>query len=262
MNNINRSVERQETLHRDAEVSFKVIRMSESHTREETVRSRRRAPPAGRSRVAVASASSVAGLGAKLRSARERAEISVRELGRRVQVSPSLISQIERGRVTPSVGTLYAIVYELGLGLDELFRDDGIVRPIGGGASAASGARGLVQRRNSRKSIRLADGVRWELLTPAPDPDLEFLYVVYEVGAESCPGDSLTRHGGMEYAYVISGRLGVTVGFEDFELQAGDSLSFDAQRPHRLWTVGRRPAVAVWAVLNRSGDKRRRCSWR
>ena len=142
MNNINRSVERQETLHRDAEVSFKVIRMSESHTREETVRSRRRAPPAGRSRVAVASASSVAGLGAKLRSAREQAEISVRELGRRLQVSPSLISQIERGRVTPSVGTLYAIVYELGLGLDELFREDGIVRPGGGGASAANGARG------------------------------------------------------------------------------------------------------------------------
>jgi len=235
--------------------------MSESHPREGTERSGRRTSPAGRSRVAAASASGIAGLGAKLRSAREQAGVSVRELGRRVQVSPSLISQIERGRVTPSVGTLYAIVHELGLGLDELFREDGNVRPHGRAVTPAGSGRPPVQRGNARKSIRLADGVRWELLTPAPDPDLEFLYVVYEVGAESCPEDSLTRHNGMEYAYVISGRLGMTVGFEDFELKAGDSLSFDAQRPHRLWTIGRKPAVAVWAVLNRSGDKRRRNAW-
>jgi quercetin dioxygenase-like cupin family protein len=66
----------------------------------------------------------------------------------------------------------------------------------------------------------------------------------------------------MEYAYILRGRLGVRIGGEEYELRAGDSLSFDAQRPHRLWTIGRRPAVAIWAVLNRSGDKRvKRRSW-
>jgi transcriptional regulator with XRE-family HTH domain len=183
----------------------------------------------------------------------------VRGLARRVDVSPSLISQIEHGRVTPSVGTLYAMVNELGLGLDDLFRDEGQAKNNGRAAERPS----PVQRRHNRKSIRLADGVRWELLTPTPDPDLEFFYVVYDVGAESCGKDSLIRHGGMEYAYILSGRLGVKIGFEEYELRAGDSLSFDAQNPHRQWTIGHSPAVAIWAVLNRSGDKRmKRTSWR
>jgi mannose-6-phosphate isomerase-like protein (cupin superfamily) len=66
----------------------------------------------------------------------------------------------------------------------------------------------------------------------------------------------------MEYACILSGRLGVKIGFEEYELRAGDSLSFDAQRPHRQWTIGQRPAVAIWAVLYRSGDKRmKRRTW-
>ena len=210
------------------------------------------------SRSAANHSDSVARLGIKLKSARERTGISVRGLARRVNVSPSLISQIEHGRVTPSVGTLYAMVNELGLGLDDLFRDDGRAKENGHAVERPS----PVQRRHNRKAIRLADGVRWELLTPTPDPNLEFFYVVYDVGAESCDKDSLIRHGGMEYAYILSGRLGVKIGFEEYELRAGDSLSFDAQRPHRQWTIGQRPAVAIWAVLYRSGDKRmKRRTW-
>ena len=68
----------------------------------------------------------------------------------------------------------------------------------------------------------------------------------------------LVRHGGMEYAYLLSGRLGVRIGFNQYELGAGDSISFDAQNPHRLWTIGDRPAVAIWAILKRSGDRRTR----
>jgi mannose-6-phosphate isomerase-like protein (cupin superfamily) len=84
----------------------------------------------------------------------------------------------------------------------------------------------------------------------------EFLVVVYNVGAESCPTDALIRHGGKEYACIISGRLGIRIGFEEFELGPGDSIAFDAQMPHRLWTLGREPAEALWVVLNRHGDNR------
>jgi quercetin dioxygenase-like cupin family protein len=80
-------------------------------------------------------------------------------------------------------------------------------------------------------------------------------------GAESCDKVTLIRHGGMEYAYLLKGRLGVKIGVEEYELRAGDSLSFDAQRPHRLWTIGQRPAVAIWAVLNRRGQRMKRRSW-
>jgi transcriptional regulator with XRE-family HTH domain len=203
-------------------------------------------------------AKSVAGLGAKLKAARERNGVSVRGLARNVDVSPSLISQIENGLVMPSVGTLYAMVSELGLGLDELFQGKPKQGANGQRSPADAAHPSPVRRGNNRATIRLADGVRWELLTPTPDPDLEFLYVVYEPGAESCEKEMLVCHGGMEYAYLISGRLGLRIGFNEYELRAGDSIYFDAQSPHRLWTVGGKPAVAIWAVLNRSGDKRTR----
>lgn len=216
-----------------------------------------RRPPSAR-RNAESEPKSVARLGAKLKAARERNGISVRGFARSVDVSPSLVSQIENGLVMPSVGTLHAMVSELGIGLDELF--PGKPKPSANGHQEPPAAErpGPVRRRSNREVIRLADGVRWELLTPSPDPELEFLYVVYEAGAESCEEDMLVRHGGMEYAYLLSGRLGVRIGFNRYELGAGDSISFDAQSPHRLWTIGAKPAVAVWAILNRSGDRRTR----
>jgi len=201
-------------------------------------------------------------LGSRLRLGREQTGMSLRELARRVGVSASLVSQIERNRVKPSVGTLYSVANELGLLLDDLFRDGepGQSKDVKKGARGQAPARAPdpVQRHSGRKTIRLAAGVRWERLTSAPDKDAEFLYVVYDVGGASCEEDALVRHGGKEYAYMISGRLGVRIGFDEFELGPGDSISFDAQSPHRLWTIGRKPAVAIWVVLNRHSDSRAR----
>ena len=104
-------------------------------------------------RPSAAGAKALDGLGVQLRLARERTAITVRELARRTGVSPSLVSQVERGLATPSVGTLFAIANELGLEIGDLFK-----------FSARSGrtAPGPVQRGNSRKAIHMASGVRWE----------------------------------------------------------------------------------------------------
>jgi transcriptional regulator with XRE-family HTH domain len=188
-------------------------------------------------------------LGARIRHERQAAGLTVRKLAARISVSPSLISQIERGRATPSVATLWAIATELGLPVGDLFSD----------AEAALGTSAPttpVQLRQTRTAITLAGGVRWERLTPTPDHEVDFVYVVYPVGSESCPPDALTQHGGKEYGYVISGRLGVQIGFDEHTLRAGDSISFESHRPHRLWAIGKGPAVAVWTVLNRRGDDR------
>ena len=213
--------------------------------------------PTDTSTAAASRAKVSSNFGPKLRQARERKNLSVRGLARYVGVSPSLVSQIERGRVMPSVGTLYSIANELGLVVDDLFTG---AQPRGRKAErnemAAADVVNPVLKSGQRKIIKLADGVRWERLTPTPDKDVEFLVVVYDVGAESCPKDALIRHGGNEYAYMIRGRLGIKIGFEEFELGPGDSIAFDAQMPHRLWTVGREPAEAIWVVLNRHGDTR------
>jgi transcriptional regulator with XRE-family HTH domain len=195
--------------------------------------------------------------GARLRLEREKQGLSLRELARRVGVSPSLVSQIERGLVMPSVGTLYAMATELGVVIDQLFINTELPVPTPESGAPPPTVGGHVQRAHDRKAIRLAGGVQWERLTARPDPEVEFLYVTYEAGAESCPEDSLFRHGGKEYAYVLSGRLGVQVGFETYELAPGDSVSFNSQIPHRLWAIGGQPAVAIWTIVNRSGDVRR-----
>ena len=104
--------------------------------------------------------------------------------------------------------------------------------------------------------INLASGIRWERLTPDSDRDVEFLYVVYPVGAASCPEDALMTHGGREYGYVTSGTLGVQVGFEKYELGPGGSIAFDSSSPHRLWAMGDEPVHAIWVVIGREADPR------
>jgi transcriptional regulator with XRE-family HTH domain len=193
-------------------------------------------------------------VGSRLRLERERRGISLRELARRVGVSPSLVSQIELDRVNPSVSTLYALVTELGMTMSDVFGDSPqrasrVVR-------ARSSDEGLVARPDTRRMINLASGVRWERLTPHSDPDVEFLYVVYPVGAESCPEDALVTHGGREFGYVISGTLGVRVGFDESELGPGASIAFDSSSPHRLWAIGGEPVHAIWVVIGRLADTR------
>jgi transcriptional regulator with XRE-family HTH domain len=192
-------------------------------------------------------------VGGRLRAERERRGISLRELARRVGVSASLVSQIELDRVNPSVSTLYGLVTELGMTMSDVFGDS---RPSERITSQLSSADGLAQRPETRRVINLASGVRWERLTPDSDRDVEFLYVTYPVGAESCPEDALMTHGGKEYGYVNSGTLGVRVGFDEYELGPGGSIAFDSSSPHRLWTMGDEPVHAVWVVIGRKADPR------
>jgi transcriptional regulator with XRE-family HTH domain len=193
-----------------------------------------------------------AGLGQRLREAREQQQISLRTLAKRIDVSASLVSQVERGNVTPSVGTLYAIVRELNLSMDELFSE----AEVDGGPRRTEP--GPVQRADTRKTIYLASGVRWELLTSQHDPELEFQMATYDVGAESCPADALMTHGGKEYGYVIRGRLEVTIGSEVYLLDPGDAVSFSSMTPHRLANAGDEIVEALWVVVGREADARLR----
>jgi transcriptional regulator with XRE-family HTH domain len=196
-------------------------------------------------------------LGSKLRKEREARGISVRSFARTLEVSPSLVSQIERGLVMPSVGTLYGMGSELGLTLDYLFdqsEQNTKARPKSGARRPGIAA---IHRGTRRKRIHLANGVHWELLTPRSHDHAEFWRVEYDVGAASCPENALVRHGGSEHGYILSGRLGIRIGSETFELRAGDSVSFNSESPHRLWTIGKKAASAIWVVLNRSNDRRR-----
>lgn len=188
-------------------------------------------------------------IGGRLREEREGRGLSQRELARRLGVSPSLISQIESGQSKPSVSSLYAIVTELGVSVDQLFGGHGDGGPRQGAGEAGTGP---LVRPNERHVVELASGVRWERLTSEEDEVTDFLHVVYAVGGSSSPDEKLMRHPGREYGFVLSGTLGVQLGFERYELHPGDAISFDSTRPHRLWNLGEEPVRGVWFVVGRS----------
>jgi transcriptional regulator with XRE-family HTH domain len=199
------------------------------------------------------------GVGQRLRSERERHGVSLRELARRLEISPSALSQIETGRSRPSVGTLYAIVSELDMSLDELFGAQRTAASAARAAEAEETGATLVQRRDTRKGIELESGVRWERLTPTAEQDADFLYVVYEVGGASSREGTHMRHMGREYGLVLSGHLRVTIGFdEEHELGPGDSIAFESSRPHRLENAGAEPVEAIWFVVGRSHSDARK----
>ena len=187
-------------------------------------------------------------IGDRLKDERKRAGLTQRELARRLGLSPSLISQLESGASKPSVGTLYAIVTELGVSLDSIIRGEkpqDPQKPTPGSPVVNPGA---------RQAIDLDSGVRWEELTATTEEGIDFLYATYEVGGSSTPEQSLMRHHGREYGYVVKGKLGIQIGFEDYELGPGDSIAFDSTRPHRLYNKGDVPVEAVWFVSGRAPE--------
>ena len=189
-------------------------------------------------------------MGERLRAVRRERGLSLRDLAKRLDVSPSLISQVETGRASPSVSTLYAMAQVLAVSVDDLLFDE-VDRPQRASPARTEQRPFPVQRGSDRSMIRLASGVTWERLTTESEPGTDFLYVIYEVGGASSPEHEFQRHMGREWGFVLSGRLGVTIGFDDHVLEPGDSIAIDSTTPHRLYTVGDEPVHAIWFVLGR-----------
>jgi len=194
-------------------------------------------------------------IGDRLREERVKAGISQRELARRLGLSPSLISQLESGQSRPSVGTLYSIVTELGVSLDHVIRGSDFPDSNGpdGGRTLE---RSPVVHAGERAAIDLDSGVRWEELAATHEEGIDFLEAIYEVGGASTPDESLMRHHGREYGYIVSGTLNIQIGFQTYVLGPGDSIAFDSTTPHRFFNEGDVPVHAIWFVVGREADRR------
>lgn len=232
------------------------------------------------------SAEALEGVGAKMRAMRLTRKLSLRALARLVSVTPSLISQIETGKINPSVSSLYAISMALDVPMDFFFggsakpsaagvrvagiSDDEEAVPVGetvrrlvrgaegggddsqGTSDAVAAIRSPVVRVGTREVITI-DGfggsVLWERLTKDNDPMVDFLEIRYETGASSAQNQ--LRHSGREFGLVLEGELTITLAFEEYVLGVGDSIAFESTTPHRLANLGTAPARALWVVINR-----------
>jgi transcriptional regulator with XRE-family HTH domain len=177
-------------------------------------------------------------IGERLRELRQARKVGLRELARQIGVSASMLSQIERGTVKPSVGTLFRLSSALDTPTDSFFQPE---------ETSPSG--GPLVRREDRARIDLSGGIVWERLTPTDEHDFEFMETTYPEGAVSAP--EMLRHPGRDYGILLEGQLDVTVGFTTHRLRPGDSIAFDASSPHRLSNPGPGPARTIWVVLER-----------
>ncbi|MEC5151893.1 XRE family transcriptional regulator [Cryobacterium sp. GrIS_2_6] len=206
-------------------------------------------------------------LGSRLKDIRLKAGLTLRELARQVDVSPSFVSQIENGKSQPSVATLYAFAQLLNVSVDDLFESkpalDSAVPAVHPGEVLNRGDvtnpseawhpseyanRVSVVHPSHRSRLNMAAGVNWERLAATPERDVNFMKIVYAPGATSTDEGDTVTHAGYEYGYVIAGELQVTIGDEAFTLHEGESLGFDSSIPHSLKNTGTVDFHGIWFV--------------
>lgn len=178
-----------------------------------------------------------AALGGRIRALRLERGLSLRTVAAAAQVSPSLLSQIERGEASPSLVSLVAIADAL------------VVRPgvLLGDDAAAEDTKSPVVRREERRVID-DELCRREYLMHLDDPLLEVAELIVAPGGQSRP--HLARHSGRDYGVVITGEIVVEFDSRTETLRRGDYIAFDADSPHRLVNRSKKPARVLWIIAH------------
>lgn len=179
-------------------------------------------------------------LGQNIRALRKAAGMTLHDLASIVGVSQSLVSQVERGRASPSITSLRRMATALSVPVAALFVHEA-------SENDSSNGRKLVVRRSERKSLRVPPSrVAYELLTPDLSGNIEFIWIEYEPQTDAHP--ELMSHPGEENALCIEGIVVVMIEDEEFTLEAGDSISFDCGRPHKVENRSDATAILVSAI--------------
>ena len=185
-------------------------------------------------------------LGEGIRAQRERKGLSLRAVASSVGISASMLSQVETGKLHPSVATLYQIASYLDVSVDALMGLNGASEHAAQGYE--SSLRVAVMRAGVGAQIRRPNGVTWERLAAQPGWNIESTVVTYEPAGQGAARRKLTRHNGIESGYLLEGELTLYLGFEQTTLRPGDSFSFDATGPHLFVNETTKPAKGIWFV--------------
>ena len=200
-------------------------------------------------------------LGARLRELRTGAGFSLRALAAKLGISPSAVSQIERGIMRPSVSRLIAYVGAIGVPLSAVF-ETGIEKAAEGSAAGlatreeqAGGSAGkfrfAIRRSWEVAPILLGGGVTFRPLSPVPTAGVEFFQSTYPPGSMSNAHGVLLRHEGYEVGTVTAGELTVDFDTDVVTLGAGDSITYPCSRPHLISNRSESvTAVATWLIVN------------
>ncbi len=173
--------------------------------------------------------------GEKLRTVRERRAVTLKEVASIAHVSESLISQIERNKVSPSVDTLLSIAEALEIDLEYLFKDykkDKLVKII-----TSTDRDHLVLNKVVYEQLScINDGPnRVEAFQLSIEPDGEKGAIEY-------------GHQGSEIGIILEGSGQLIYGTETYFLNEGDTVSFSSDIPHILKNTDKKTMKAIWII--------------
>ncbi|HIP92489.1 MAG TPA: cupin domain-containing protein [Thermotoga sp.] len=173
-------------------------------------------------------------IGKKLKEVRKSKGIKLKDLAKKIGVTPSLISQIEHGKVSPSLSTLKKILDALEETLISIFQEN----PLNEEAR-------YVVRKNERTNIIVSEALRYELLSTKNS--VLAMFIVYLKPGEGS-GKDFYSHEGLETGIILQGKMEITVGDKIFILEEGDSITYPCTLPHKWRNIGDKEAIGIWVV--------------
>ena len=169
-------------------------------------------------------------VGTKLRDLRKQNGLTQQELADRAELTKGFISQLEQGQVTPSLVTLFDLIECLGTTPADFFK--------------SSGTEKIVFRDKDffEKVDESGNSTTW-IVPSAQGNRMEPVLVTLQPHT-ALPQDD--PHDGEEFGYVLSGRIALYRQETRFDVKAGESFYYKADRPHRIENPGSRPAKFLW----------------
>ncbi len=176
-------------------------------------------------------------IGDKLKQLRFRRKMGLVELSRHTGLSPALLSKLEHGKLYPTLPTLSRIALVFSVGLEHFFNDEKLRHTFA----------------LTRKKDRLRFPESPDLEETAFDfESLDFLATDRKFNAYLAEFKPMApqkihihQHAGVEFIYVLKGKLTLKVGEDQEVLEAGDSLYFDSQLPHGYARHGAQACNAI-----------------
>ena len=173
-------------------------------------------------------------IGQRIRSLRVVRGLTLGKLAARTKLSVSMLSLVERGKASPSVGTLVAISSVFGVQISELL-------------GRSKQHQDLVTRLNKQTTVETVDEVIHRVLTNDQMRGIEITFNQYKRGTANSPKP--ITHDGFEYGVVLDGALEVVVAGHKHLLSPGDLICYPSNRPHRIINKGPKNARALWITL-------------
>lgn len=177
----------------------------------------------------------LAAIGLRIREVRLAREMTLQALAGACGLSPSMLSLVERGRASPSIGSLIVIASSLGVPMSELIVDQVV------------DDKNLVVRASEQRAIETASHVIRRLIKEDRSRGISIALNEYapHTGATEKP----ITHDGFEYGFVLEGDLTVDVDGTQHVLNSGDLISYSSRRPHRIWNHGNVRVRTLWINL-------------